>query len=71
LPRRSSVAALGGSGGAGQASPLGADILKRYRRIVREATTVAADDLAALTARARPKIGPGLKVPLDSQGVID
>jgi len=53
------IAAPGGSGGGGAAlTPLGTDILKRYRRILGKATTVAASDLAALKARARPKIGP-------------
>jgi molybdate transport system regulatory protein len=53
------TAAPGGSGGGGASlTPLGVDILKRYRRILRKATTVAAGDLAALAARARPNIGP-------------
>ena len=53
------VAAPGGSGGGGAIlTPFGADVLKRYRRILRKATTVAANDLAALKARARPKVGP-------------
>ena len=52
------IAAPGGSAGGASLTPLGTDILKRYRRILSKATTVAANDLAALKARARPKIGP-------------
>jgi molybdate transport system regulatory protein len=53
------IAAPGGSGGGGASlTPFGVDVLKRYRRILRKATIAAANDLAALAARARPKIGP-------------
>ena len=53
------TAAPGGSGGGGAVlTPLGIDILKRYRRVLDKSTKLAAADLAALTARARPQAGP-------------
>jgi molybdate transport system regulatory protein len=51
--------APGGSGGGGATlTPFGAEVLQRYRRILRKAETMAATDLAALKTRARPQAGP-------------
>lgn len=53
------IAAPGGARGGGAVlTPFGADVLKRYRRMLKKATTLAAGDLAALTAHARPQAGP-------------
>jgi len=53
------TAAPGGSGGGGaKLTPFGAEVLDRYRRIHRNATKVAADDVAALGARARSEPEP-------------
>src|SRR5947207_9237985 len=53
------TAAPGGAGGGGAAlTSFGAEILERYRRIHDRATTLAADDLRALSRRARPDAGP-------------
>src|SRR5205807_1391997 len=48
----------GGPGGGGATlTPFGADVLKRYRRILEHANT-AKNDLAALARHARPDAGP-------------
>jgi molybdate transport system regulatory protein len=53
------TAAPGGAGGGGaMLTPFGAELLERYRRICDQATATAADDIAALTRRARPDAGP-------------
>lgn len=53
------TAAPGGAGGGGAIlTAFGADLLRRYRRILDKATTVAASDLSALTSRARADAGP-------------
>ena len=53
------ISAPGGAGGGGaRLTPFGAEVLKRYRRILRKAATMAATDLAALKARARKEAGP-------------
>jgi molybdate transport system regulatory protein len=53
------ISAPGGAGGGGATlTPFGAEVLKRYRRILRKAATMAATDLAALKARARKEAGP-------------
>jgi len=53
------TAATGGAGG-GRATltAFGVELLERYRRIRDEAADLAADDLAALSRRARPEAGP-------------
>ena len=52
-------AASGGAGGGGATlTPFGVDVLDRYRRIQRQASSTAADDLAALTRQARKEVGP-------------
>lgn len=51
------TAATGGSkGGGAQLTEFGVELLQRYRRIEAAAAERAADDLAALTHRARPEI---------------
>jgi molybdate transport system regulatory protein len=53
------TAAPGGAGGGGAVlTPFGAELLKRYRRILDRAASSAADDLDALSRRARPEAGP-------------
>ncbi len=53
------ISAPGGSGGGGAVlTPFGVDVLKRYRRILSKATTMAANDMAALKVRARRQAGP-------------
>ena len=52
-------AAPGGAGGGGATlTPFGINLLDRYRRIQREASSIAEDDLAALARQARKKAGP-------------
>ena len=52
-------AAPGGSGGGGATlTPFGAELLERYRRIHDRASSIAADDVAALGRHARPDAGP-------------
>ncbi len=51
--------ATGGAGGGGATlAPFGAELLARYRRLEASAAGLAAEDLAALEARARPEAGP-------------
>src|SRR6266850_772795 len=53
------TAAPGGAGGGGATLTLfGAEVLERYRRINDRAAATAADDIAALTRRARSEAGP-------------
>lgn len=53
------TAAPGGPGGGGaHLTPFGAEVLKRYNRVVDRAATQALDDLAALARRARPDARP-------------
>jgi molybdate transport system regulatory protein len=53
------TAAPGGAGGGGAIlTAFGADLLRRYRRILDKATALAANDLSALKARARADAGP-------------
>jgi molybdate transport system regulatory protein len=53
------AAAPGGSGGGGaRLTPFGVEVLERYRRIHDRASTIAADDVAALGRHARPDAGP-------------
>lgn len=53
------TAAPGGSGGGGAIlTGFGAEVLERYRHICSQAAEVAADDLTALTVRARRDAGP-------------
>jgi molybdate transport system regulatory protein len=53
------TAAPGGAGGGGATlTPFGAEVLERYRRINDRAAATAADDIAALTRRARSEAGP-------------
>lgn len=53
------TAAPGGAGGGGAVlTPFGAEILERYRRILDQAASSAADDLTALARCARPETGP-------------
>ena len=53
------TAAPGGAGGGGATlTAFGAELLERYRRMHDQATATAADDMAALTRRARPDAGP-------------
>lgn len=49
----------GGSGGGGaKLTPLGAELLARYRRLEAAASELAAADLEALERRALPDAGP-------------
>lgn len=49
----------GGAGGGGaNLTPLGQDLLSRYRRLQDAAANLAVDDLAAIEQRARPEAGP-------------
>lgn len=51
--------AAGGIGGGGATlTPLGADLLARYRRLDAAAAAMAADDLAAVERHALPEAGP-------------
>jgi molybdate transport system regulatory protein len=53
------TAAPGGIGGGGAVlTSFGAEVLERYRRILDQAASSAADDLTALARRARPEAGP-------------
>lgn len=53
------TAAPGGEGGGGATlTPFGAEVLERSRRINDRAAATAADDIAALTCRARSEAGP-------------
>jgi molybdate transport system regulatory protein len=53
------AAAPGGArGGGASLTPFGAEVLQRYRRLEREAASLAAKDVAALARRARPVEGP-------------
>lgn len=53
------IAMAGGPrGGGAQLTPLGADLLERYRRLEAAATALARDDLAAVAARALPESTP-------------
>src|ERR1700688_1599573 len=53
------TAAPGGTGGGGAVlTGFGAEVLERYRRILDQANSMAADELAALARRARPEAGP-------------
>jgi len=53
------TAAPGGAGGGGATlTPFGAELLARYQRILGQAATMAADDVAALAGHARPDAGP-------------
>lgn len=51
-------AAGGPRGGGASLTPLGDDLLARYRRMEAAASALAADDLDALERRARPDAGP-------------
>ena len=49
----------GGTGGGGATlTPLGADLLTRYRRLDAAAAVMAADDLTAVERYALPEAGP-------------
>ena len=53
------AAAPGGAGGGGASlTAFGAEVLERYRRLHRIAEAHAAEDLAALSCRARPDPAP-------------
>jgi molybdate transport system regulatory protein len=53
------TAATGGAGGGGATlTAFGVELIERYRRIRDGAGDLAADDLAALSRRARPDAGP-------------
>jgi molybdate transport system regulatory protein len=53
------TAAPGGSGGGGATlTPLGAEVLERYRSVHERAAAMAVDDVAALARWARPDAGP-------------
>jgi molybdate transport system regulatory protein len=53
------TAAPGGHGGGGAAlTEFGAEVLKRYRRILDRAASAAVDDLTALAQEARSDAGP-------------
>jgi molybdate transport system regulatory protein len=53
------AAAPGGSrGGGAQLTPFGIELLARYRRLEAAAAALAAEDLAAIAARALPGSGP-------------
>lgn len=51
--------ATGGPGGGGASlTPLGEDLLARYRRLEAAVSDLAADDLGAIERRALPEAGP-------------
>jgi molybdate transport system regulatory protein len=53
------TAAPGGThGGGASLTAFGAELLERYRRIEKEAATLAHEDVAALARRAHPDAGP-------------
>jgi molybdate transport system regulatory protein len=53
------IAAPGGTrGGGARLTPFGAELLARYRRLEAAAAALAAEDLAAIAARALPESGP-------------
>lgn len=52
------VAAPGGArGGGAQLTPFALELLERFRRIEQRAADLAAEDIAALAARARSEMG--------------
>ena len=53
------LAGLRRSGGGGATlTPFGTEVLERYRRLLRKASTMAATDLDALKSRSRQQAGP-------------
>ena len=53
-----SAAPGGARGGGAILTEFGTEVLERYRRISKQAETLAVDDMAALTRRAKPDAGP-------------
>lgn len=53
------ISATGGAhGGGATLTEFGAEVLERYRRVEKQAATIAAKDIAALKRRARRDAGP-------------